>query len=89
MQTTTANGRGDSAAQIGVGIFQGQEFPIFHGWNDISGFRAWFSDTHHFPSANVEFREKGWKFEADAEWARERDRISAEIYWGSVNPWAN
>jgi hypothetical protein len=74
---------------IGTVKIQGQEFPLFLGENKIQGLRVILKDTHHFAYANMDHRGKGWKFEADREWASERDRISAEIYWGSVNPWSN
>jgi hypothetical protein len=75
--------------QIGVAHIQGQKIPLFLGLNEIQGVRIILRDTHHFAYASMDHREKGWKFEADAEWAAERSRISADIYWGSVNPWAN
>jgi hypothetical protein len=75
--------------QIGAAHIQGQEIPLFLGFNEIQGVRVTLTDTQHFAYANMDHRDKGWKFEADAEWARERDRISADIYWGSVNPWGN
>jgi hypothetical protein len=75
--------------QIGTAIIQGQEIPLFLGLNEIQGEQITLRDTHHFAYANMDHRDKGWKFEADAEWARERSRISADIYWGSVNPWSN
>jgi hypothetical protein len=75
--------------QIGTVNIQGQEIPLFLGLNEIQGERITLLDTHHFAYANMDYRDKGWKFEASADWARERERISADIYWGGVNPWAN
>ena len=84
---THKNTMNTTTRQIGTAKVQGQEIPLSRGWNEILGQRVWITDTHHFAYANMDHRDKGWKFEADAEWARERDRISAEIYWGGVNPW--